>query len=134
MSRFIEPFTDWDMPGLRLPSLFENGWAAIATIPNGLSVSEDDKNVYVEAAMPGLKSEDVEVSFKNGTLWIRGEKQEEEKKKKFYRKATREFSYRVSVPGEIDEKREPDAGCKDGVCRVTFKKTAVTAPKKIKVK
>ena len=39
-----------------------------------LSISEDKDYVYVKADMPGLKSEDIELTFEKGTLWIRGER------------------------------------------------------------
>lgn len=39
---------------------------------NGLSMSEDDKNVYVEAALPGVAPKDIDITFEKGTLWIRG--------------------------------------------------------------
>ena len=45
----------------------------------GLTVSEDKKSFYVEASMPGLNPENIEVTLEKGILWVRGEKQEEEK-------------------------------------------------------
>lgn len=104
------------------------------TSGSGLTVSEDEKNVYVEAAMPGLEVKDIEVSFDKGMLWLRGQAKEEEKGKKYYRRATRAFSYRVAVPGEIDSKKEPSANYKNGVMKVAFSKSPATQPKKITVK
>ena len=108
---------------------------------SGLTVSEDDKYVYVEAAVPGLDPDRVEVTFDKGVLWIRGN-QEDEKSgeagsgsvRKFYRKASSAFSYRVAVPGEIDSSKEPEATCKNGVMKVAFAKTPEVQPKKITVK
>lgn len=101
---------------------------------SGLSVSEDEKNVFVEAHVPGLEAKDIEVSFDKGVLWVRGQAKEEEKGKKYYRRASRAFSYRVAVPGEIDLKKEPQANYKNGVMKVTFLKSPETQPKKITVK
>lgn len=103
---------------------------------SGLTVSEDEKNVYVEAAVPGLDPDKVEVTYEKGVLWIRGNQQDEEKdeNKKFYRKASSAFSYRVMVPGDIDESREPQATCKNGIMRVTFAKKPEVQPKRINVK
>ena len=114
-----EEMTGWDMGG-----------------HTGLSISEDKDHVFVEADMPGLKADDIELTFERGTLWIRGEKKEEEtnKDKKYYRKALKSFSYRVVVPGAIDEKKEPEADYKDGVIKITFHKTQQGQAKKIKVK
>lgn len=103
---------------------------------SGLTVSEDDENVYVEAAVPGADPKDVEVTFDKGMLWIRGESKEEEKDKerKYYRRSARLFSYRVSVPGNVDMNADPIATCKNGVMKVTFAKTKEAQPKKIAVK
>jgi len=104
------------------------------TIPSGLSVSEDEGNVYVDAALPGIEPKNIEVTFDKGVLHISGEDKEEEKKKKYYRKATSAFSYRVAVPSEVSPKTEPEATYKNGVMHVAFKKMAAAAPKKITVK
>lgn len=101
---------------------------------NGLSVSEDDKNVYVEAAVPGVDPKNVDITFDKGVLWIKGANKEEEKNKKFYRKASNSFSYRVSVPGDVDWKTEPEATAKHGVMQIKFVKTPKAQPKKIAVK
>lgn len=121
----------------RFPSIFEDleeDLLPSTTTISGLSISEDEKNVYVEAAVPGLDPKDIEVTFDKGILSISGEKIEEEKEKKFYRKATSSFSYRALVPGEVDLAKEPRAEAKNGVMRVTFKKIPESAPKKIAVK
>lgn len=132
----------WSFPRLRFPfSLFENvdeDWDVQEfSSPSGLSVSEDEEHVYVEAAMPGLKNDEIEMIFDKGVLWIKGEKKEEveEKKRKFYRKAMRSFSYRVAVPGILDETKEPHAIYRNGVLKVSFQKTKKgSSSKKIPIK
>lgn len=128
-------------PSFRFPSLLDVGEEEFFTTPitdSGLSISEDDKRVYIEAAVPGIDSKDIEVTFEKGVLWIKGEAKEEEKKEekklKFYRKAQRAFSYRVLVPGDIDPNGVQEAVCKNGVMKVTFVKSPKTHPKKIVVK
>jgi len=126
---------------LRFPfSIFEEGeeegWMQDFSEPSGLSVSEDDNNVYIEAAVPGLKPDDIEMTFDKGILWIKGEKKEESenKNKKFYRKAMGTFSYRIAIPGNIDEAKLPEATCTHGVIRIVFPKTKLAQPKKIPIK
>jgi HSP20 family protein len=125
-------------PSFRFPSLWEEEeeekYLSLPNIPSGLTVSEDDKKVYIEAAVPGVDPDKIEVTFNKGVLWIKAEGEEEEKGKKYYRKASRSFSYRVAVPGNIDEKAEPEAVCKNGIMKVTFAKTPEAKPKKITVK
>ena len=47
---------------------------------NGLSIAEDEKNVFVEAAVPGIDPKDIELTFEKGVLLIRAEAQEKEEK------------------------------------------------------
>ncbi len=128
------PRAFWNNPS-RLPNIFdEDDWSAFLP-SSGLTISEDDKNVYIEAAVPGLDPEKVEVTYEKGVLWIRGSEntEEQDKNKKFYRKASNSFSYRVAVPGEIDENLEPKATHKNGVMKVAFQKKAKEEPKRIQV-
>jgi HSP20 family protein len=114
----------------------DNWFSPLATNGNmnGLSISEDDKNVYIEAATPGVDPKDIDVTFHKGVLWIKGEAKEEEKKKKYYRKATSSFSYRVAIPEDVDANTEPTAECVNGMMTVTFAKSPKTQPKKIAIK
>ena len=113
---------------------FEEDWDIMPKESSGLSISEDENNIYVEAALPGLKPEEIEITLDKNILWIKGEKKEEEKKKKYYKKASSSFSYRVIVPNEIDETKEIDATYKDGIMKVCFPKSKKTKPKKINIK
>ncbi len=104
--------------------------------PSGLSVSEDNEHICVEAAVPGLCPDEIEMIYDKGVLWIKGDKKEEgeDKKRKYYRKAMTTFSYRIAVPGDINENKEPTATCKNGVLKVLFPKTGEGSPKKIPIK
>ena len=125
-------------PSFQMPSIWndEDNWITAPSTGSGLSVSEDDKNVYVEAALPGIDPKEVEITFQDGYLWIRGETKEEEKDKarKYYRESSKSFSYRVAIPGEISENVEPEASSKNGVMKVTFAKSPKKQPKKIQIK
>ena len=100
----------------------------------GLSISEDEKNVYVEAAVPGIDPKDVEITFDKGVLSIRAEVSEKEEKKKMIRQSRRSFVYQVAVPGDIDYGVDPEAKCKNGMMTISFAKSPKTQPKKIAVK
>lgn len=136
----LVPRSFFDFPSLRAPSILDEV-DDLLSFPTtgaqgGLTVSEDDKNVYVEAAIPGINPDDVEVTMDRGVLWIRGETREEEKdkRKKFYRRAQRSFSYRVAVPGDVDSNKEPEASCANGLLTLTFPKSPQTQPKRIAIK
>jgi HSP20 family protein len=121
----------------RMSSIFDDidNWQTMLP-SSGLSVSEDENHVYVEAAVPGVDPDQIEVTYDKGVLWIKGSSQQEEqdKNKKFYRKAANTFSYHVTVPGTIDESKEPEAICKNGVMKVIFDKMPEVQPKKLNVK
>lgn len=136
----MEEFQNFPRPSL-FPSLWEEMAQQMDRIGSerdgsGLTISEDKNNLYIEASLPGLKSDDIDVSLENGILWIKGEKNEEDedKEKKFYRKASRSYSYRLALPSQIDEGKEPKAVYQDGVMKITFMKSKQNQSKKIKVK
>lgn len=125
-------------PSLSLPDFWEDD-EDFSTSPaslSGLSVYEDDKKVYVDASIPGIDPKNVDVTYHDGYLWVRGEATEEEenKSKKFYKRAARSFSYRVALPGDVDGNSEPEATYKHGVMTVSFAKSPKLQPKKIQVK
>lgn len=127
---FLENIWDFDDD---LLSLFDT--RSTSGLSSGLSVSEDDKHVYVEASVPGVDPDKIEVSYDKGVLWIRGQ-QEMEKggDRKYYRKASSSFSYRMAIPGNVDENKDPEATYKNGIMKVTFNKVPEPQPKKIAVK
>ncbi len=124
-SLFRFPTRTWDE---------EENWNLTATGPTNISISEDEKNVYFEYGLHGDDQKYIEVTFDKGVVWIKGETKVEEKAKKFYRKATSQFSYRVAVPGDIDPNKEPEASSKNGIMTVSFAKSPAHQPKKIAVK
>ncbi len=122
-----------------LPNLWEEmedkmsqwmGWSG----ESGVSVSEDNQNVYVEAQLPGLKADDLDISFHQNTVWIKGERKEEEedKDRKFYRRAKSSYFYQVDLPTQVEENTE-QANYKEGILTITFKKTQQSQTRKISV-
>lgn len=118
---------------MRFPLFFTDDFLD-TTSTKELSISEDDKNIFVEAALPGVDIDDIEISYDKGVIHIRGEKKEEEKKKRYYKRASRYFSYSASLPTEIDESKEPQASYEKGIVKITFKRKRVRVAKKIKIK
>lgn len=121
-----------------LPSVWddEDNFMAMPTSTSGLSLSEDEKNVYIKAHVPGVDPKNIDVTMHEGYLWIRGEhtENEEDKKRKYYRHAASSFSYRVAVPSDIDINAKPEATYKHGVMSVRFPKSPKTQPTKITIK
>lgn len=131
--RKLFSFANWPT----LSSLWDDeDWVGMTSTQSGLSIYEDDKNVYVEAAVPGVDPADIEATYQDGYVWIHAKAKEEEKDKnrKFYCQATRSYSYRVAVPGDVDPQIEPKASYKHGIMKVIFAKSEASKPKKITVK
>ena len=101
---------------------------------SGLSVSEDEKSVYVEAALPGIDPETVDISLEDGSVFITGEAEAAVEGRKYYRKTASSFNYSVVLPSEVDDTVEPKAESKNGVLWLTFSKVAKAKPKKITIK
>src|SRR6266436_2307295 len=123
----------WTIPHKLSSIMEEEDWSDfLPSVHGGVSISEDEQHVYVEAPVAGVDPADVEVTFDKGVLWIKAEAKEEEKnpKKKYYRKASRSYSYRVFVPGELDQNKEPGANIDHGMVQVVFDKAPQTQPKK----
>lgn len=121
---------------LRWPSIWDDeDWGVAGTTGDNLDVYETKDEVVVKASVAGVDSDKVEITYDKGVLTITASEVVEEKEgKKYYRKATRAYSYRVAVPGNIDSKSEPEAKVKDGIVTVSFKKAEEAKPKKITVK
>lgn len=122
-----------------LGTFFEDLEGELSALPSGLTVSSDNQHIYIEANVPGLTSDEVEVTIDgDNVLWIKGSKKEEagDKQKKFYRRSQSSFSYCIPLWAEVDDTVEPEAFCKEGIMRVTFSKKREKQPesKKIKVK
>ena len=133
MALDLVPTSFWRFPTMRSMWEDDDDMSVVST-PSGISISEDDTHVYVDAALPGVDPKHIDITFDKGMLWIKGEIKEEESKKKYYRKATSSFSYRIAVPGEIDNNVEPEATPWHGMMRITFTKSKASQPRKINVK
>lgn len=137
MAYDLVPSKLFSFPHIQLPSVWndEDDWVTAPSHPSGLSISEDEKKIYIEASLPGIDPKNIDITFHDEYLWIKGEVKEEEKdkNKKYYREATKSFSYRVAVPGDIDKTVDPIATYKHGVMVVSFVKSPKSQPKKIQI-
>lgn len=101
---------------------------------SNISIYENNDNIFVETAVPGIDPKDINITFEKGLLYIKAEtKKEEEKNMKYHLKASRCFSYRIPLPNKIDEQTTPKAEYKDGVLKVIFNKSKASQPQKIKI-
>lgn len=119
---------------LRWPNVWDED-DFVPSVGDNLDVYETKDEVVVKAAVAGVDPAKVEITFEKGVLTISGAEEVEDKEdKKYYRKSSRSYSYRVAVPGNIDLAIEPEAKVAHGVVKVSFKKAEEAKPKKIAVK
>lgn len=122
-------------PMLRWPNVWDEEDWGVPSVSDNLDVFETPNEVVVRASVAGVDPEKVEITFEKGVLTIAATEETEEKdEKKYYKKASRSYSYRVAVPGNIDFASEPSADVKHGILTVTFKKAEEAKPKKITIK
>lgn len=122
----------WSDPFDSKPSILEPVQARLPSV----DVSEDEKEVKVRAEIPGMSEKDLELSWHDGVLSIRGEKREEkeEKNKERYYRECRYGSFSRDIPvGRNVDWKKSSARYKNGVLAVTLPKTE-SARKSIEIK
>ena len=101
-----------------------------------VDISEDNKEYVVRAELPGLKKQDVNVTFENGILNISGERrQEKEEKGRRYHRVECSygtFSRSFTMPSDTNPD-QINAEFKDGVLYVHVAKSESAKPKQIAV-
>jgi HSP20 family protein len=101
-----------------------------------VDIHEDEQKFTIEADIPGVKPEDIEVTMERGILSIRGERSDvKEEEKEGYRRVERargSFYRRFSLPDTADEARIEAHG-KDGVLQIVIPKREVAKPRKIQI-
>lgn len=101
---------------------FEGG-AAFSPMVN---IDETKDAYHVEAELPGVKKEDIDVSIKDDYLVIKGEKKSfnEEKKDQYHRveRSHGSFYRTIALPGDIDQENI-SAELKDGLLSIEIKKS-----------
>jgi HSP20 family protein len=119
------------MEGFSTPFAGGNGavWAPVADI------EETEDAWIIEAELPGVRREDINVELRDSELVISGEIKERERKGILRRRARRvgRFEYRVVLPGPANED-QIEANLHDGVLTVRVPKPEQARPRRIEVK
>jgi HSP20 family protein len=100
-----------------------------------LNVWEQGDDLYAEAELPGIASDDVDVSVVGSDLAIRGKRGQQLPEGSSYHRRERgegEFTRVLRLPIEVDANRV-EATLKNGVLLVKLPKAESAKPKKIRV-
>ena len=106
------------------------------SVDRGVDVYETENEVTVKANVAGVASDDIDVTFEKGALWIQAKavKKEDDKDNKYYSKSSWSYSYKIAVPGMIDHSQEPEVTLENGILKVVFAKAEASKPKKLTIK
>jgi HSP20 family protein len=89
-----------------------------------LEIRQDDSTIHIEADLPGVKEEDIELTVEDGVLTLAGEKKSERRDDNGYsERSYGRFERRITLPANVDEDACA-AQFKDGVLKVTIPTSA----------
>jgi HSP20 family protein len=110
---------------------FARGWVPPVDI-----FETQDNEVVLKAELPDMKREDINVTFENGVLTLKGERKlEQELKRENFQRMERSygaFSRSFTLPNTVDASRI-SAAYKDGVLTIRLPQREETKPKQIAV-
>ena len=123
MERLFDSLTGFT--GLRSPGVFP-----------AINVSEDAASIYVRAELPGIKSDDLDVTMENETLTIAGEREmpSEDESVSYHRREREWGAFRrsFSIPARVDFDKV-QARYSDGILTVVLPKAAEARPRQIAI-
>jgi HSP20 family protein len=126
----LDRFFETPLSELARSSQLLSGWAP------ALDVHEDNDNIVVQAELPGMKKEDIDISLHDGNLTISGERRTESKfEQAEVCRAERfvgRFQRTVGLPASVGADKVK-ATYKDGILTITLPKAEEAKPKQINV-
>jgi HSP20 family protein len=128
MDRLLEDFFG------NAPNMLQRAGVPVRAFP-ALNVWEEGDNFYVEAELPGVRHEDLDIQVVGNTLTLKGQRGGSAPEGVAYHRQERgtgEFVRVVRVPSEVNADKV-EAELKDGVLRLTLPKAEVAKPRKIQV-
>ncbi len=123
-------------------SLFEDSYVSPSTGRSGtlgmpLDVAETKEGFIVEASLPGVKPENLDITLQDNVLTISGETRQEQStgdKPNYHRVERRygRFSRSVSLPTQVQSDKV-EAHLENGILRLEIPKAEAVRPRKITV-
>ncbi len=102
-----------------------------------INLYEDQDHLFVNAELPGMKKEDIEVSLHDGVLTVSGERKHEKNvdQARYHRTERFEgkFSRSLALPADV-KADQVHAQYKDGILHITLPKAEAAKRKQIEVK
>lgn len=132
----IEDLLDRSSDAMAWPLVRSGGWPALLTTPR-VDIFERDGAYVIEADVPGVARQDLQVSLENGVLSIRGERRQEKREQRgrchrlerFVGSFLRSFTLPTDSDGTAIR-----ASCQDGQLSITVpRKAGATASTALEV-
>ena len=123
--RVFDRLFGWDVP---LTTAYE-GWVPAADI------AETDKAYMITMELPGVDKSKVEITYEDGHLTVKGEKEKEAAEGESCHCSERfsgSFSRTFHIDGSV-ERDKIEANYKDGVLKLVLPKSEESVPKRIEV-
>jgi HSP20 family protein len=129
MDRFWDTFY-WGRPQ-------KMGFQEVQEWQPAVDMTETKNAIVVSVEIPGMNPKDIDISFRDGTLIIKGEKkQEKEEKGENYHVIERSYgSFTRSIPLSNEVRKDKiTASYKNGVLKIILPKSDAAKKKEIKIK
>lgn len=132
---------NWNRWNQIYPSIFDDGFLNQSIVDsdavNGLNMYETDNALVIEAQVPGVDENNLNVLIEDNILTISAdykESNEEKERKKVVYKSSRQMSFRYSttLPRKVDTENT-EAVIENGVVTVTIPKIEEAKPRKITI-
>ena len=112
-----------DLFNRNLPVNYE---LSLPKVPMSLNIQESKEGYHIEAELPGVKKDEIDISMKGEYLVIRGEKKSfnEEKKDQYHRieRSHGSFYRAIQIPKDVDHEKI-NANLSDGVLKIDIMKS-----------
>jgi HSP20 family protein len=97
-----------------------------------VNLSEDDGNIYIQAAIPGMAMENIDLTLTDGSLIMRGRRESE--KGDYFRQERPTGSFQRVINLNVQVNRDKVAATmKEGILEVVLPKSEEAKPKKINI-
>ena len=133
--RRFQPFPEFDQLQAQVGELLESALSGDAApwVP-AVDIEETDNAWIVEAELPGVDKNDVDIEMNDNELVVRGEIKEREREGVLRRRTRRvgEFEFRVTMPSQANPDAI-DAKLDHGVLRIRVPKAEESQPRRIEI-
>jgi len=131
----FEPLRELENWNERIHKFFNDFPSADFNYYPHIDIYDDEKNIYVDAEIPGVKKDNIKITLQDNILTITGEKKketEEKNNKNFYRseRVYGSFTRSFNLPDDINPD-SVDAKFDNGILNIQISKSQ---PKKINEK